>query len=108
MQRILMIEDSTITHALVRSALKDMCHIETAVDGAQAVKMTGAGTFDLILLDINLPDVDGFTLYEKLRNMGCETPVMFLTAFGDVERKVRGFNLGAEDYIVKPFQLVEF
>lgn len=108
--KILLIEDSTITQALVMSALKDICQIETAGDGAQAVHLLAKSEFDLILLDVQLPDIDGFALYEKIREIenSKETPIMFLTAQGDIEQRVKGFSLGADDYVVKPFQLIEF
>ncbi|MDR2035147.1 MAG: response regulator transcription factor [Coriobacteriales bacterium] len=73
-------------------------------DGLQAVGEINSGQYDLVLLDIMLPKMDGFQVFES---KGDNTPVIFLTAMGDVPNKVRGLRMGAEDYIVKPFEAVE-
>ena len=74
-------------------------------DGKQAVETILNNRFDLILLDIMLPELDGFGVLEKIRSR--DIPVIFLTAMGSVSDKVRGLRLGAEDYIVKPFEAME-
>ncbi len=109
MNRILLVEDSLVTQSIVRSALKDVCEVHTADCVAAAVGVLAGGEFDLILLDINLPDGDGFQVYEKVRSIERFklTPILFLTARVEREDKVRGFQLGADDYIVKPFDVVE-
>lgn len=108
MNRVLLVEDSIPTQTLVRSALKDVCEIVTA-DSIAAATVVLSDDFDLILLDINLPDGDGFSLYEKIRAVERFklTPILFLTARLELEDKVRGFSLGADDYIVKPFDITE-
>ncbi|MFR1709082.1 MAG: response regulator transcription factor [Clostridium sp.] len=74
-------------------------------NGKEAVNRIEEEKFDLILLDVMLPDMNGFQIMEEIR--GREVPVIFLTAMQDVSDKVRGLKLGAEDYIVKPFEAVE-
>lgn len=74
-------------------------------DGKEAVDTILNGNFDLILLDIMLPGMDGFEVIQKIQSKG--TPVIFLSAMQDVSDKVKGLQLGAEDYIVKPFEAVE-
>jgi DNA-binding response OmpR family regulator len=109
MNRILLVEDSPVTQSIVRSALKEVCEVETADCVAAATVAIEAGAYDLIILDINLPDGDGFQVYEKVRSIERFklTPILFLTARVEREDKVRGFTLGADDYIVKPFDVVE-
>ncbi len=109
MSPVLLVEDSIVTQSIVKAALKDVCDL-TAVDTvASAMETVRANHFDLILLDINLPDGDGFQVYSMIREIERYklTPILFLTARVDLEDKVRGFALGADDYIVKPFDLVE-
>ena len=74
-------------------------------DGMKAIELIEKETFDLILLDIMLPGVDGFDIMEYIRPL--KIPVIFITAKGDVKDRVKGLRLGAEDYLVKPFDVVE-
>ena len=74
-------------------------------DGAAAVREALEHDYDLVLLDVMLPGMDGFEVIQKIQSKG--TPVIFLTALQDVTDKVKGLRLGAEDYIVKPFEAVE-
>ncbi|MFQ7010872.1 MAG: response regulator transcription factor [Oscillospiraceae bacterium] len=74
-------------------------------DGLAAADILERNVFDLILLDVMLPNADGFELMEYIRPLGI--PVIFLTARGSVDDRVRGLRMGAEDYIVKPFEVVE-
>lgn len=69
--------------------------------------LLGGGGYDAIILDVMLPDIDGFTLCQKLRDSGNVTPVLMLTARGGVEDRVEGLNVGADDYLTKPFELSE-
>lgn len=109
MNRVLLVEDSHVTQSIVRSALKDVCEITTADSVAATFDVVADGDFDLIILDINLPDGDGFELYQKIRVVERFkfTPILFLTGRVDIQDKVRGFSLGADDYIVKPFDITE-
>ncbi|MBQ6146336.1 MAG: response regulator transcription factor, partial [Clostridia bacterium] len=74
-----------------------------AFTGREAIRAAGEQGFDLMLLDVMLPDMEGFTVMEKVRDV----PTIFLTARGATTDKVRGFGLGADDYIVKPFEVAE-
>lgn len=106
MIRVLIIEDEKPISNLIRLSLtKEGFHCTCVYDGAAAADLLEIGRYDLILLDVMLPEVDGFELMEYIRPM--ETPVIFLTAKGSVADKVKGLKLGAEDYIVKPFDTIE-
>ncbi len=78
---------------------------EKAFDGQEAADLLSEKAYDLVLLDVMLPEIDGFELMEYIRPM--EIPVIFLTARGALEDRVRGLRMGAEDYIVKPFEVAE-
>lgn len=80
-------------------------HCDHCADGLTAVEKAMTGCYDIILLDIMLPGLNGFEVIERIRNSG--TPVIFLTAMGDVTDKIKGLRMGAEDYIVKPFEAME-
>lgn len=80
-------------------------HCQSVQNGLDAIDLIEKENFDLILLDIMLPDVDGYELMEYIRPMGI--PVIFITAKNSVTDKVKGLRMGAEDYIVKPFEIIE-
>ena len=80
-------------------------HCDHCADGMMAVEMAMTGSYDIVLLDIMLPVLNGFEVIERIRNSG--TPVIFLTAMGNVTDKIKGLRMGAEDYIVKPFEAME-
>ena len=106
MIRVLIIEDEKPISNLIRLSLtKEGFHCTCVYDGAAAADLLEINRYDLILLDVMLPEVDGFELMEYVRPM--ETPVIFLTAKGSVSDRVKGLKLGAEDYIVKPFDTIE-
>lgn len=106
MIEVLIVEDEAPISNLIRLALtKEGYRCTCAYDGAQAADLLEQNQFDLILLDVMLPQVDGFELMEYIRPL--EIPVIFLTAKGTVQDRVKGLRLGAEDYIVKPFEIVE-
>lgn len=106
MIRVLIVEDEKPISNLIRLSLtKEGFHCACAYDGAEAADLLEENPYDLILLDVMLPEVDGFELMEYIRPL--EIPVIFLTAKGAVADRVKGLRLGAEDYIVKPFDTVE-
>ena len=107
MIRVLIVEDEKPISNLIRLSLtKEGFHCTCAYDGAEAADLLEREPpYDLILLDVMLPEVDGFELMEYIRPL--EIPVIFLTAKGAVADRVKGLRLGAEDYIVKPFETVE-
>lgn len=81
--------------------------VTQAVDGLEAERVVGEGQFDLVLLDLMLPKISGEQLCAKWRHEGLQTPIIMLTAKGQEKEKVAGLNLGADDYITKPFSLEE-
>lgn len=101
-----MVEDEKPISNLLRMSLEKAGYSCTSVfDGAEAAAYLEYDRYDLILLDIMLPEIDGFELMEYIRPM--EIPVIFITARGKVADKVKGLRAGAEDYIVKPFEIAE-
>ena len=104
MAKILIVEDEKMINELILRNLQAVGHRCTQVyDGAEALERLGRDSFDLVILDIMLPKRSGFEVMARVR----DTPVIFLTAMGSVMDKVRGLGLGAEDYIVKPFEMLE-
>ena len=79
----------------------------TAANGSEAIKQAESTNPDLIVLDVMLPDVDGFTVTRRLRENGFTTPILFLTAKDDMSDKVQGLTVGGDDYVTKPFGLEE-
>ena len=108
MSGILLIEDNRdyaemLASNLVREGF-EVVHAATGVDG---LKLVRTGSPDLIILDLMLPTMSGFTVLQRMRDEGNNTPVLIMTALGTEEEKLRGFGLGADDYIVKPCGLRE-
>ena len=106
MAKILIVEDDVHIAKMIEATLS-IGNYQSAVcdDGARAVQEILSGQYDLVLLDVMLPGMDGFEIIRQIRSE--DTPVIFLTALQEVSDKVRGLKLGAEDYIVKPFEAVE-
>ena len=106
MNPILIVEDEAPIRELIRLVLAPLGRpLADAADGLAASRLLDQNTYDLVLLDVMLPGIDGFTLMPQLVDSG--TPVIFLTAKGDVSDRVRGLRMGADDYIVKPFEPAE-
>ncbi len=106
MIRILIVEDEIPISNLIKLSLKNEGYVcDCAFDGESAADKISETSYDLILLDIMIPVIDGFELMEFIRPLG--VPVIFITAKNSVHDKVRGLRMGAEDYIVKPFEVIE-
>lgn len=106
--RILVVEDYFSLLETISKRLAAVGYsVDTAKDGMEALDYILLTTYDLIILDIMLPKMDGFTLIRILREKGIHTPILCLTAKDSVEDKVTGLDLGADDYIVKPFSFEE-
>lgn len=106
MKPILIVEDEPRISSLIALTLKRAGYVTRQVaDGSSAAELIGKYEYDLILLDVMLPGIDGFELMEYIQPTG--TPVIFLTAKAGVRDRVTGLNLGADDYIVKPFEPLE-
>ena len=106
--RILLIEDEKKTAAFIRKGLEEEGYaVEVARDGEAGLQLALAAQFDLFLIDVMLPKKDGWTVVEELRAKGVHTPILFLTARDSVPDRVKGLELGADDYLVKPFAFSE-
>lgn len=106
MNQILVVEDEKNISTLICMALSQVGYkCETASDGEIAADMLEKKRYDLILLDVMLPKIDGFELIEYIKDY--DIPVIFITAKSDVKDRVKGLNLGADDYITKPFDIAE-
>jgi len=104
MQRILVVEDEpTIATALQDDLEQEGYAVEVVNDGTLAIKRILEGAFDLILLDLMLPGADGFTVCRETRMQGISTPIIMLTAKGEEVDRIVGLELGADDYVTKPF-----
>jgi two-component system alkaline phosphatase synthesis response regulator PhoP len=108
MKRVLLVEDEpglvlTLTDRLAREGYE----VESTADGESGLERAASESFDLILLDVMLPRMNGFDVLRELRRRGVETAVIMLTARGQVVDKVVGLKLGADDYVTKPFEMVE-
>src|SRR5438445_4077992 len=108
--RILVVEDERKVASFLRQGLQEEGHtVEVAADGAAALDALLAGpVYDLVVLDLMLPKRDGFEILRTLRQRQVETPVLVLTARDAVPDKVTGLDLGADDYLTKPFAFDEF
>jgi two-component system alkaline phosphatase synthesis response regulator PhoP len=107
-KRLLLVEDEpglvlTLTDRLTREGY----HVETTADGASALERGATEAFDLVLLDVMLPSLNGFDVLREWRRRSVDVPVIMLTARGQVVDKVVGLKLGADDYVTKPFEMVE-
>ena len=108
MSRILVVEDNEDLAFGLRNNLEVEGHtVDVASDGAAGLSRAAATAPDLVILDLMLPEMDGFHVLRALREQGIATPVLILTARGEETDKVRGLRLGADDYVTKPFGLLE-
>src|SRR5919108_6483281 len=106
--RILVVEDEKKTAAFLSKGLREAGFaVDVARDGQEAAQIAPKSKFDLLLVDIMLPKKDGWELVADLRRDGIRTPILFLTARDSVRDRVKGLNLGADDYLVKPFAFSE-
>src|SRR2546423_10408268 len=106
--RILIAEDDVPVAGFIRKALENENYqVEIAVDGAIAGRLLSSAAFDLVVLDLNLPEVDGTALLQSVRKDNADLPVIVLTARNSVEERVRLLDLGADDFLTKPFSFSE-
>ena len=106
--KILLVEDDVdMSKVLVRTLERRGFAVTPCFDGASALRMIKDGVGDLIILDLNIPILDGLHILQRARAQGIETPVLILTARGAVGDRVAGLNAGADDYLAKPFDLEE-
>ncbi|MGB9843614.1 MAG: response regulator transcription factor [Caldisericia bacterium] len=107
--RILLVEDEkTLANAILEGLKENYFVVDVAYDGEDALsKIEVEEAYDLIILDIMLPKIDGIELLKKIKEMGYKMPVLMLTAKGEIETKVKTFGIGADDYLTKPFDFRE-
>ncbi len=105
---ILLVEDEEHLHEALKLNLEmDGYEVDSAFDGQEALKQIQAAHYDLIILDIMLPSLDGFSITERLRLNNNQTPILILSAKNTSANRVQGLKLGADDYLTKPFNLEE-
>src|SRR4029434_4498660 len=108
MGRLLLVEDSVRLQELLGESLRSADHpldvMGTVVDARAAA---AAIDYDLLIIDLTLPDGDGISLINELRSAGCKTPIVVITARAGIDERVAGLNSGADDYLVKPFSHLE-
>jgi two-component system OmpR family response regulator len=106
--RLLVVEDEPdLARALRRALEEEDFAVDVAADGEDALFRATEAPYDAVLLDLMIPIVDGWTVLRRMREAGVRTPVLILTARDAVDDRVRGLNLGADDYLTKPFALTE-
>lgn len=106
--RVLVVEDDRETAAFLQKSLKESGHVpELASDGETGLAMAREGGFDVLIVDRMLPALDGLSLVKSLRATGDSTPVLFLSALGDVDDRVKGLRAGGDDYLTKPYAYTE-
>jgi two-component system OmpR family response regulator len=107
-ERLLLVDDEDNLRSMLEAALRyNGFDVHPVASGRAALDAASAQLPDLIVLDVMLPDLDGFEVCRRLRSNGSRTPVLFLTARDSTEDKVRGLTLGGDDYLVKPFSIEE-
>jgi len=106
--KLLIIEDETKTTTYLRKGLSENGFaVDVASSGEDGLQLARTGDYDLVVLDIMLPDRDGWSVLSELRRAGKQTPILFLTARDTVQDRVKGLEYGADDYLVKPFAFSE-
>jgi len=107
--RILIVDDEQhLTDVLYKSLKEEGYSVDIAQDGTEGLEFARMNVYDVIVLDIMLPGMDGINILNTIRNEGISTPVLMLTAKDTTEDKVKGLDTGADDYMTKPFELSEF
>jgi two-component system OmpR family response regulator len=106
--KILVVEDDETTGSYIARGLREEGQsVDLVVNGREALIQATSGSYDVLIVDRMLPEIDGMTLVKTLRGAGIQTPVLFLTSLGSVEDRISGLNAGGDDYLVKPFAFGE-
>lgn len=106
--KILLLEDDVILQEIIEESLVENHYdVESFFDGEKALEAIGAGGYDLLLLDVNVPRINGFEILAYLRDIGNTTPAIYITSHSSMDALKKGFALGADDYLRKPFDLEE-
>lgn len=107
MQLLIVEDEERIANLLRRGLMEKSFAVDVAMDGAQALKKISCNDYDLIVLDLMIPKVDGLTVCRTIRKTNSNIPILILTAKDGIEDKVKGLDSGADDYMTKPFSFVE-
>ena len=106
--RVLLVEDDRMIGAAVMQALKDAAYaVDWVTDGQAAIEAAGVEAYDVALLDLGLPEADGRQVLRRFRQAGRQLPVIIVTARDGIDDRIEGLDLGADDYLVKPFEMRE-
>jgi len=106
--KILLLEDDVILQEIIEEFLLEKSYdVVCYFDGEKALDAIGEESYDLLLLDVNVPNIDGFEILSYLREIGNTTPAIYITSLASIDDLKKGFNLGADDYLRKPFELEE-
>ncbi|MDP1418592.1 response regulator transcription factor [Peribacillus simplex] len=105
--KVLVVEDNASLLESIRQILTDEYEVDTADNGEDGLFMAQQSIYDIIILDVMLPGIDGFEIVRKIREAKIDTSVLFLTAKDALEDRVRGLEMGGDDYLIKPFQAPE-
>jgi two-component system, OmpR family, copper resistance phosphate regulon response regulator CusR len=106
--KILVVEDEPKLASFIKKGLEEQsCEVDVAYDGQVGRNMALNNPYDVVILDVNLPKMNGFDVVQAIRQENIRTPVLMLTAMGSVDDKLTGFEAGADDYLVKPFEFRE-
>ncbi len=106
--KILLLEDDVILQEIIEEFLVENGYeVESFFDGEKALDAIAVGGYDMLLLDVNVPNIDGFEILKYLRDIGNTTPAIYITSLAGVDDLKKGFELGADDYLKKPFELEE-
>ena len=106
--KILLLEDDVILQDIIEEYLLEIGYeVESFYDGEKALDAIGVKNYDMLLLDVNVPNIDGFEILSYLRDIGNTTPAIYITSLASIDDLKKGFDLGADDYLRKPFDLEE-
>ena len=106
--KILLLEDDVILQEIIEEFLIESNYdVESYFDGEKALDAIGSGNYDMLLLDVNVPNISGFEILSYLREIGNTTPAIYITSLAGIDDLKKGFELGADDYLRKPFELEE-
>ena len=106
--KILLLEDDVILQEIIEEYLLEIGYdVESFFDGEKALDAIGSNMYDMLLLDVNVPNINGFEILSYLRDIGNTTPAIYITSLSGIDDLKKGFDLGADDYLKKPFDLEE-
>ena len=106
--KILLLEDDVILQEIIEEFLLETGYdVECFYDGEKALDAIGSNTYDMLLLDVNVPNINGFEILSYLRDIGNTTPAIYITSLSGIDDLKKGFDIGADDYLKKPFDLEE-